>query len=137
MPYPFPGRYSTSIDGPFVVFLIGVRINRLLAIGKWLPVTKAMGPMRKELYANPSPGLLAAYSSMYWRGIMVTQYWAASTISSSRPNHAMPCTSRHGRPSTRPSAQTVESASGTKPTRSPKGQYECVYANMPRCCRHA
>jgi hypothetical protein len=70
----FPGRYSTSIDGPLVVFLIGVRINRLLAIGKRLPVAKAMGPMLKELNANPSPGLLAAYSSMYWRGIMVTQY---------------------------------------------------------------
>ncbi|MGA2647399.1 MAG: DUF4188 domain-containing protein [Candidatus Sulfotelmatobacter sp.] len=49
MPNLFPGRYSTSIDSPLVVFLIGFRINRLLAIGKWLPVATAMGPMLKEL----------------------------------------------------------------------------------------
>jgi hypothetical protein len=29
--------------------------------------------MLGELYANPSLGLLAAYSSVYWRGIMLTQ----------------------------------------------------------------
>jgi hypothetical protein len=40
MPNPFPGRYSTSIEGPFVVFLIGFRINRQLAVSKWLPVAK-------------------------------------------------------------------------------------------------
>ena len=38
-------------------------------------VAKAMGPMLKELYASPSLGLLAAHPSLYWRGIMVTQYW--------------------------------------------------------------
>ena len=64
----FPGRYAASIKGPFVVFLIGFRINRLFAIGKWLPVAKAMGPMIRELYADPSLGLLGAYSSVYCRG---------------------------------------------------------------------
>jgi len=73
MPNLFPRRYTTTIEGPFVVFLIGFRINRLLAVSKWLPVAKAMGPMLGELYANPSLGLLAAYSSVYWRGIMLTQ----------------------------------------------------------------
>jgi len=40
----YPGRYTTSIDGAFVVFLIGFRINRLLALRKWLPVARAMSP---------------------------------------------------------------------------------------------
>jgi hypothetical protein len=71
----YPGRYTTSIEGPFVVFLIGFRINRLLSVRKWLPVAKAIGPMLKELYASPSLGLLAAHTSLYWRGVMVTQYW--------------------------------------------------------------
>ena len=70
-----PGRYTAAIEGPFVVFLIGFRVNRLLAVRKWLPVAKAMGPMLKELHANPSLGFLAAHSSLYWRGVMVTQYW--------------------------------------------------------------
>jgi hypothetical protein len=71
----YGGRYTTSIDGPFVVFLIGFRINRLLAVCKWLPLAKAMGPMLGELYANPSLGFLSAHTSVYWRGVMVTQYW--------------------------------------------------------------
>src|SRR5271155_179368 len=75
MPILYPGRYTTRIDGPFVIFIIGFRINRLLAIHKWLPVSQAMGPMLSELYDNPSLGLLAAHSSLYWRGIMMTQYW--------------------------------------------------------------
>jgi hypothetical protein len=71
----YPGRYTTSIDGPFVVFLIGFRINRLLAVRKWLSVANAMGPMLRELYASPSLGFLSAQTSVYWRGVMVTQYW--------------------------------------------------------------
>jgi hypothetical protein len=32
----FPGRYTAEIDEPFVVFLIGMRVNRLFAVRKWL-----------------------------------------------------------------------------------------------------
>ncbi len=68
----FPGRYSTSIKGSFVVFLIGIRVNRLFAINKWFPVAGAMAPMLKELYASPALGFLAGFTSVYWRGVMVT-----------------------------------------------------------------
>ena len=34
----FPGRYAATIEGPFVVFLIGMRINRLFAI-QWPGIT--------------------------------------------------------------------------------------------------
>ncbi|MBB5318455.1 hypothetical protein HDF09_003152 [Edaphobacter lichenicola] len=53
MPTIHAGRYSTRIEGPFVIFLIGFRINRPLAFNKWIPVAKAMGPMLQELYTNP------------------------------------------------------------------------------------
>ncbi|WP_410923718.1 monooxygenase family protein, partial [Pseudomonas sp. SIMBA_041] len=33
------------MDESFVVFIIGMRINRLLAVHKWVPVAKAMGGM--------------------------------------------------------------------------------------------
>jgi hypothetical protein len=32
----FPGRYTAEIDKPFIVFLIGMRVNRLFAVRKWL-----------------------------------------------------------------------------------------------------
>ena len=40
----FPGRYTAHTDEPFVVFLIGMRINRFFAFHKWVPTASAMGP---------------------------------------------------------------------------------------------
>jgi hypothetical protein len=48
-----PGRFTASTDEPFVVFMIGMRINRPLAVRQWLPTLRAMGPMLKELYQPP------------------------------------------------------------------------------------
>jgi hypothetical protein len=132
MPALFAGRYSTRIEGPFVVFLIGFRINRLLAVNKWLPVGKAMGPMLKELYANPSLGLLAAHSSVYWRGVMVTQYWRSfdHLVAYAQSRDAVHL------PAWKAFNQSVGS-DGTvgiwhETYQVANGQYECVYGNMPR-----
>ena len=51
-------RVTADVDGEFVVFLIGMRINRLWKIHKWLPVARAMGRMLKEVQANPESGFL-------------------------------------------------------------------------------
>lgn len=69
------GRYSAQIEGEFVVFIIGMRINRLWAIHKWLPVFKSMGPMIKELYMNPETGFLSTEYFISWRGVTLLQYW--------------------------------------------------------------
>jgi len=128
----FPGRYGTSIDGPFVVFFIGFRINRLLAIGKWLPVAKAMGPMLKELLANPSLGLLAAYPSVYWRGIMLTQYWRSFD---QLVDYAQSKNAAH-LPAWRAFNQAIGSDGSVgiwhETYQVAPGRYECIYANMPR-----
>ena len=44
-----PGRYTAQIEEPFVVFLIGMRINKFFAFRKWIPVARAMGPMLRTL----------------------------------------------------------------------------------------
>jgi hypothetical protein len=132
MPNLYPGRYTTSIEGPFVVFLIGFRINRLLAISKWLPVAKAMGPMLSELYANPSLGLLAGYTSVYWRGAMLTQYWRSFdhlvAYAQSRDAKHLPAWKAFN--------QSVGSDGSVgiwhETYQVASGQYECIYANMPR-----
>ena len=67
-----PRRVSAEIDGDFVVFLIGMRINRPWKPHKWLPVLLAMPRMLKELEANPALGLLG----MRPLGrLSVVQYW--------------------------------------------------------------
>jgi hypothetical protein len=71
----FPGRYAARMEGPFVIFIIGLRVNRLLALSKWIPVARAMGPMLRELYADPQLGFLHAETSLAWRGVTMLQYW--------------------------------------------------------------
>ena len=46
-------RVTARIQGDFVVFLIGMRVNKPWKLGKWLPVMRAMPKMLKELEAAP------------------------------------------------------------------------------------
>ena len=67
-----PKRMTAEIDGDFVVFLIGMRINKPWKIHKWLPVLLAMNPMLKELEKHPESGFLGHIQSLvvnvpYWR----------------------------------------------------------------------
>ena len=75
MPRIFPGRFTADIDGPFVVFLIGMRINQLWAFRKWMPVAKAIPPMLDLLTKNPAKGLLGVHTWMRWREVLAVQYW--------------------------------------------------------------
>ena len=70
-----PGRYTAKMDEPFVVFMIGTRINRPFAVRKWLPTMRAMGPMLKELYEHPEKGFLEAEFFLYRWGPAILQYW--------------------------------------------------------------
>ncbi|MFM2057875.1 MAG: hypothetical protein RLY71_2260 [Pseudomonadota bacterium] len=54
----FADRATAQMEGSFVVFIIGMRINRLLAIHKRLPVARAMGPMVEDLLAPREIGLI-------------------------------------------------------------------------------
>ena len=67
-------RMTADVDGEFAVFLIGMRINKLWKIHKWLPVGLAMGKMLRELYAHPELGLLS-HEAWAGRTILLVQYW--------------------------------------------------------------
>ena len=69
------GRFTAKTEQPFVVFLIGMRINKLWAVHKWVPVSMAMGPMLKTLYEHPEHGFLGGETIMYWRGVGLFTYW--------------------------------------------------------------
>ena len=67
-------RLTASLDGQFVVFLIGMRVNQPLRVDKWLPVVTAMTRMIGELRAQTNLGLLHAEMWTSRTSIMV-QYW--------------------------------------------------------------
>ena len=52
MPKIFRERMTARSESPYIVFLIGMRINNIFAIHQWLPVFMAMPKMLKELHIN-------------------------------------------------------------------------------------
>jgi hypothetical protein len=128
----FNGRYSAAIDGAFVVFLIGMRVNRIWKIHRWLPVAMAMGPMLQELMRNPSRGLLGFRVLPGLRSITLIQYWRSfeqlERFARDRGSAHLPAWARFNR------------AVGTggdvgiwhETYLVPAGAYEAIYSNMPR-----
>ena len=53
-------RLTAGLEGDFVVFLIGMRINKPWNVHKWWPVAAAMPRMIKELYLQPELGFIHA-----------------------------------------------------------------------------
>ncbi len=68
-------RMTADIEGDFVVFLIGMRVNKFWKIHQWLPVAMAMPPMLKELLQNPDSGLLGVHSHFGLPNTLLVQYW--------------------------------------------------------------
>jgi hypothetical protein len=75
-------RVSAEIEGDFVVFLIGMRINKPWKVHKWLPVFIAMPRMLRELYAHPEAGFLGHMGMLtmvqYWRSFDELEAYARS-----------------------------------------------------------
>ncbi|MFC0862724.1 DUF4188 domain-containing protein [Sphaerimonospora cavernae] len=122
-------RQSARIDGDFVVFLIGMRINRFRALRKWLPVARAMVPMIKELRADPAHGLLGFESFFNGRTTLMVQYWRSTdhllAYAKNRDATHWPAWKRFFREAYRSEAVGVWHETYTV------SGYETVYVNMP------
>ena len=126
------GRYTAQIEGDFVVFLIGFRINRLLAFRKWIPVARAMRPMVEHLSKNRHLGLLHAETHLYWPGVAMVQYW--------RSFEQLEAFSRDPSLMHLPAWKAFNRAIGADGSVGiwhetflvRADQYECIYGNMPR-----
>lgn len=68
------GRQTAMSEEGIVVFLIGMRVNNILKVHRWLPVFLAMGKMLPELYKNPSLGL-KSHQMWFSRTLILVQYW--------------------------------------------------------------
>jgi hypothetical protein len=128
----FPGRYTARSEEPLVVFLIGMRINRLRAVRLWLPAFRAMGPLLQTLYTHPEKGFLGGTTWLGWRSVMLVQYWRSfEDLEQFARNPADP----H-----RAAWQQFNTAVGANGLVGiwhetflvPAGQHESIYGNMPR-----
>lgn len=71
----YPQRVTHQHEGPLVVFLIGMRVNRIFRPDLWMPVFMAMPRMLAELSADSSSGLLGYRITVGAGGPLVIQYW--------------------------------------------------------------
>jgi hypothetical protein len=127
-----PGRYTAAVEGEFAVFLIGMRVNKLWKVHKWLPVAMAMVPMLAALSRDPSKGLLGYRVLPGLRTITVLQYWRSfehlERFARAKDDPHLPAWRRFNR--------TVGTGGDVgiwhETFRVAPGAYECLYSNMPR-----
>jgi len=128
----FPGRYTAQSDEPFVVFLIGFRVNRWLAVRSWTRVAAAMGPMIAELKRQPELGLLHVDPFLYWRGVGMVQYWRSfeqlHAYAHARNAAHLPAWAEFNRRIGSNGAVGIWHETYTVAP----GQFESIYVNMPR-----
>lgn len=125
----FAERMIPVIEGDFVVFLIGVRINKPWKVHKWWPVVAAMPQMIRELEADPELGFLGHLSGLkvivqYWRSFEHLESYARSK-------------DRQHLPAWKAFNQAIGASRGdvgiwheTYKVRA--GEYEGIYSGMPR-----
>jgi hypothetical protein len=128
----YPGRFTAQSGEPFVVFLIGMRINSVLKVRNWMRVGAAMPRMLAELKRQPELGLLHAELILYWRGLATIQYWRSfehlHAYAHARDAQHLPAWAEFNRRiGGNGSVGIWHETYAVTP-----GQYETVYANMPR-----
>lgn len=133
MPIIQPGRFTARHDGPLVVFLIGMRINRFMQISQWLPVARAMGPMIDELTRDPDSGFLGAENLFQpWRTVLLTQYWrdfdSLERYARATDKHHLPAWHAFNQASRQNDSVGIFHETYLVPRRG----LETIYANMPK-----
>lgn len=73
-----PRRLTAVVDGDFVVFLIGMRVNQWWRVDQWFPVAAAMRRMQQELRATPDLGLLGMFNAGLGNPSVLVQYWRSA-----------------------------------------------------------
>lgn len=123
-------RVTARIEGDFVVFLIGMRINKPWKVQQWLPMLTAFRRMQKELEAAPPEvGFLGSTSLglttfvQYWRSFNHLESYARA-----RERHHWPAWIEFNR--------RMKDARGDvgiwhETYLIPAGAYESVYSGMP------
>ena len=129
----YTGRYHVERDEPFIVFLIGMRINRLWAIHKWWsPLMATLRNLRSVDSRTPPEGYLGGEVYLSWPGLNMVQYWESFEH---LENYSKDPNLPHLK-----AWQHLAKQSKTDHTfgywhetyQVNPGEFECIYGNMPR-----
>jgi hypothetical protein len=122
---------TAAADGDFVVFLLGMRINRWWRVDLWLPVLFAMMRMLRELRAHPELGLMGVAPTGFSNPVVLVQYWKSveslQQFAKSPDQPHLPAWSEFNRRARRTRAVGVWHETYVIP----RGGHESIYVNMP------
>ena len=128
----FNGRFTAKTEQPFVVFLIGMRINKFWRFDKWVPVASAMGPMLQSLFTNPEKGFLHAEFFWNFSGPCLIQYWRSfEDLEDFARKPSDPHLGPWKKFNQAVGADGIVGIWHETYTVTPD-QFECIYGNMPR-----
>ena len=123
-------RMTGQIKGSFVVFLIGMRINRFWKFHKWIPVAVAMPGMLKELSQKPESGFLG-FQILGGIPPVIIQYWKSFEDLEA---YAKDRNGMHY-PAWKAFNMKIKSNGDVgiwhETYKVQAGEYECIYNNMP------
>lgn len=71
------GRFTARMDEGFVVFVMGVRVNRLWDLRGWPPTLLSLRTMLRELRRGSAEGFLGGRTYLRWREVLLVQYWSS------------------------------------------------------------
>jgi hypothetical protein len=130
---PIRERTTADAEGEVVVFLVGMRVNRLSAPHRWLPVFSAMSRMLRELGKDKDNGMLGFMKlSGSPRTYVVVQYWESRdklyAYAANQDRRHRPAWAAFNR-----LARTSGAAVGVwhETYAVPAGSYESLYSGMP------
>ncbi|MGM0843382.1 MAG: DUF4188 domain-containing protein [Bacillota bacterium] len=127
----YNGRHTAENSEDFVLFIIGMRINKPFSIHKWLPVLKAMPGMIQELYVNKNElGFLSMESYFGLRTTSMIQYWRSMDdllAYAHGDKHLTAWKNFNKRIGSNGAVGIYHETYQVK-----RGNYESIYGNMPR-----
>jgi len=124
-------RMTALMDDDFVVFLIGMRINKWWRPDLWLPAAMAMPRMVAELEADPDSGFLGWEGGGLGNPTLMVQYWRSTEhlirYARAKDREHFPAWSAF-----RKRLAATDACGVWHETFEVKASaYECVYGNMP------
>lgn len=130
----FNGRYTAHIEGDFVVFMIGARVNSWRKLLRLAWIGQANSAMYRVLEANPEYGYLGgeAFSRNSFRESINITYWRSydhlERFARSKDDPHLEAWRRFNREIANDGSFGIWHETYLVTA----GSYECVYGNMPR-----
>ena len=121
---------TAEANDDFVVFMIGMRVNHLWKIHKWLSPSLAMAKMLRELYENPELGFIS-HEQWFGRTSIMVQYWKSfehlEDYAKNKSLEHLPAWAAFNKKV----GDNGDVGIWHETFLSKPGSYECVYNNMP------